>query len=234
LLLNGVVYIGWASFADVAPFHGWVLGYGATSLAQSAVFNSTPNGSDGGVWQSGAAPSVDAAGNIHLITGNGTFDINKGGSERGDTFLKFNGSLGVTGYFTPYDQLKLAKNDLDLGSGSGMPLPTQKGNFPDEIITAGKEGLIYVVNRSNMGKFDAQKNRVIETVRGSATGYWGSAAYWKKHSLLFGDRRFSQSVRFAQRPAFQEPDLSSAHEVRTGQYALRFSQRIGQRNSVDD
>jgi hypothetical protein len=60
----------------------------------------------------------------------------------GDTFLKFNASLSVMDYFTPFDQLKLANNDLDLGSGSGMLLPTQKGKFPNEIISAGKEGLI--------------------------------------------------------------------------------------------
>jgi hypothetical protein len=210
LLLNGVVYIGWASFAEVAPFHGWVLGYGATSLAQTAVFNSTPNGSDGGIWQSGAAPSVDAAGNIYLITGNGTFDINNGGRDWGDTFLKFNASLGVRDYFTPFDQLKLAKDDLDLGSGSGMLLPTQKGKFPDEIVTAGKEGLIYVVNRSNMGKFDAQKNRVIETVRGSATGYWGSAAYWNSTVYYSGTEDFLSQYALSngllsKSPVYQAP-----------------------------
>jgi hypothetical protein len=190
LLLNGVVYIGWASFAEVAPFHGWVLGYGATSLAQTAVFNSTPNGSDGGVWQGGAAPSVDTADNIYLITGNGSFDINKGGIDWGDSFLKFDAGLGVMDYFTPYDQLKLSKDDLDMGSGAGLVLPTQDGKFPNEMISAGKEGLIYVVDRSNMGKFDAQKNRVIETVRGSATGYWSSAAYWNNTVYYSGTEDF--------------------------------------------
>jgi hypothetical protein len=101
----------------------------------------------------------------------------------------------VTDSFTPYDQLKLAKNDLDLGSGSGMLLPTQTGRFPDEIITAGKEGLIYVVDRSNMGKFDAQKNRVIETVCGSATGYWGSAAYWNNTVYYSGTEVLSSTLR---------------------------------------
>jgi len=186
LLLNGVVYLGWASFGDVAPFHGWVLGYGATSLAQMAVFNSTPNGSDGGVWQSGAAPSADAAGNIYLLTGNGTFDGNKAGSDWGDTFLKFDSSLAVQDYFTPDDQLKLAKNDLDLGSGAGILLPPQSGKYPDEMVSAGKEGLIYVVNRDKMGKFNSQKNNVIETVRGSVKGYFGSAAYWNQTVYFSG------------------------------------------------
>jgi hypothetical protein len=190
LLLNGVVYIGWASFGDVAPFHGWVLGYGATSLAPAGVFNSTPNGSDGGVWQSGGAPSADAAGNIYLLTGNGTFDINKGGSDWGDTFLKFDASLSVTDYFTPYDQWKLARNDLDLGSGAGMLLPPQQGKFPDEMVSAGKEGLIYVVNRSNMGRFNNQKNNVIQTVRGSVNGYWSSPAYWNNSVYFSGQSDF--------------------------------------------
>jgi hypothetical protein len=113
-------------------------------------------------------------------------------------------------YFTPYDQLKLAKNDLDLGSGSGMLLPTQKGKFPDEIITAGKEGLIYVVDRSNMGKFDAQKNRVIETVCGSATGYWGSAAYWNNTVYYSGTEDFlsqyaSSNGLLSKSPVYQAP-----------------------------
>ena len=190
LLLNGVVYIGWASFGDVTPFHGWILGYGAASLAQVAVFNSTPNGSDGGVWQSGGGLSADAAGNIYLITGNGTFDINKGGSDWGDTFLKLDASLAVLDYFTPYDQRKLSKNDIDLGSGAGLLLPHQNGKFPDEIISAGKEGLIYVVHRSNMGKFDAHKNHVIQTVRGSANGYWSSAAYWDNWVYFAGQGDF--------------------------------------------
>jgi hypothetical protein len=190
LLLNDVVYLGWASFGDVAPFHGWILGYGAASLSQMAVFNSTPNGSDGGLWQGGAAPSVDAAGNIYLITGNGTFDVNKGGSDWGDSFLKFDSSLAVLDYFTPYDQLKLSKNDLDLGSGSGLLLPLQNGKFPHEMVSAGKEGLIYVVNRSKMGKFDSRKNDVIETVRGSANGYWSSAAYWNNAVYYAGREDF--------------------------------------------
>jgi hypothetical protein len=116
----------------------------------------------------------------------------------------------VTDYFTPYAQLKLAKYDLDLGSGSGMLLPTQKGKFPDEIITAGKEGLIYVVDRSNMGKFDAQKNRVIETVCRSATGYWGSAAYWNNTVYYSGTEDFlsqyaSSNGLLSKSPVYQAP-----------------------------
>jgi hypothetical protein len=139
----------------------------------------------------------------------------------------------VTDYFTPYDQPKLAKNDLVLGSGSGILLPTQKGKFPDEIITAGKEGLIDVVDRSNTGKFDAQKSRVIETVCGSATGYWGRAAYWNNKVYYSGTEGFlsqyaSSNGLLSNSPVYQAPTKFS------GKYALRFSQRIGQRNGVGD
>jgi hypothetical protein len=210
LLLNGVVYIEWTSFGDVTPFHGWVLGYGAQSLAQTAVFNTTPNGSDGGVWQGGAAPSVDTAGNIYLITGNGTFDVNKGGSDWGDSFLKLDASLAVQDYFTPDDQSKLAKNDLDLGSGAGLLLPPQSGKFPNEIVSAGKEGLIYVVNRSNMGQFHSKKNSVIQTVTGSANGYHGSAAYWNNTVYYAGKVDFLSQYKLSKgllskSPVFQSP-----------------------------
>jgi len=182
LLLNGVVYISWASFGDLDNYHGWVLGYGAQTLAQVAVFNDTPNGSQGGIWQSGgglsAAPGTSP---IFLQTGNGTFDANTtGGVDYGDSFLKLStrGGLSVADYFTPDNQSMLQNMDLDLGSGAALIPPTQGGSFPHEIISAGKQGIIYVVNRDNMGKFNSTRNNVIQTVTGSINGYYGSAAYF--------------------------------------------------------
>jgi hypothetical protein len=43
LLENGVVYVAFGSLGDHGPYHGWVVGYAANSLAQVAVFNDTPN-----------------------------------------------------------------------------------------------------------------------------------------------------------------------------------------------
>jgi hypothetical protein len=69
---------------------------------------------------SGASPSADAQGNIYLITGNGDFNANNpGGRNYGDSFLKLStsGRLSVSDWFTPFDQVKLAKQDQDLGTG---------------------------------------------------------------------------------------------------------------------
>jgi hypothetical protein len=216
LLLNGVVYLGWASYGDIAPFHGWVLGYNSGTLARVAVLNTTRNGDDGGVWQSGAAFSADVSGHIYLQSGNGTFDLNSGGLDCGDSFLKLDArSLTVADYFTPYNQSDLDAKDLDLGSGAGLILPRQSGKFPDEIISAGKQGIIYVVNRSNMGKFDPKKNHVIETVRGSLNGYWSSAAYWSNTVYYSGRDDFLSQYTLSQGllskgPAFQSPTVLSA------------------------
>jgi hypothetical protein len=61
-LVNGIVYIAWASHEDRDPYHGWVIAYDATTLAQVAVFNANPDGSRGGIWMAGGAPAVDAVG----------------------------------------------------------------------------------------------------------------------------------------------------------------------------
>ena len=66
LLDHGRVVIGWASHCDTGPFHGWILSYNAATLVQEGVFNTTPNGSEGGVWMSGDGIAADADGRLFL------------------------------------------------------------------------------------------------------------------------------------------------------------------------
>lgn len=64
VLLKGVVYTAWSSHCDIGRYHGWLLGYDASTLKQVAVYNNTPNGNQGSFWASGAAPAVDSDRNI--------------------------------------------------------------------------------------------------------------------------------------------------------------------------
>ena len=62
LLLNGVLYIPFASHGDDGPWHGWILSYNASNLQQMGAFCTTPNGTGGGIWMAGtglAAEVVD-------------------------------------------------------------------------------------------------------------------------------------------------------------------------------
>lgn len=188
-LANNTIYIAYAGSA-----HGWILAYNAQTLAQVGAFCSTPNGSLGGVWATGNGLAADSDGNIYAATGDGPFDANTGGSDYGDTLLKLSPTLQVLDYFTPSDQACRAPiaTDLDLGSGGPMILPTQGGNFPDEIITAGKGGYpcdlfpdgnyavpIYLVNRDSMGGYNATQDADIQTVEGTVHGYWSNPAFWQ-------------------------------------------------------
>ncbi|HVI07392.1 MAG TPA: hypothetical protein VND65_03760, partial [Candidatus Binatia bacterium] len=135
LLLNGTVYIGWAGAA-----HGWIMAYNATTLTQTAIFNTTPNAVIGGVWGSGAGLAADSSGNLYASVGDAAFDASTGGSDFGDTVMRMNSSLAVEDYFAPMDQGCRAANDIDLGSAGVMLLPPQAGANPNEQLIAGKGG----------------------------------------------------------------------------------------------
>ena len=185
LLSNGVVYLGFSSHGDVEPFHGWLLGYDATTLQQVLVFNSAPNGDHGGIWMNGDGPAVDASGNLYFITGDGTLDADTGGNDYGDSFVKLSTSGTVQDYFSPSVQSTLDANDLDLGSGGVLLLPDQSGSHAHEMVSAGKNGTIYLVDRDNMGGFDSSSDHVVQelvnvftTVTGIEGGNFSSPVYF--------------------------------------------------------
>jgi Cu/Ag efflux protein CusF len=197
LLLNGLVYIGFASHCDISPYHGWLFAYNASTLAQQAIFVTTANGGLGGIWMGGSGLAADASGNIFLATGNGTFDTSHiPANQFGDTILKIVASnLSLSDYFTPYNQGTLSGNDTDLGSGGVLLLPDQPGNFPHLLVQVGKQGSIYLVNRdqmtasnlhycvSNCSNTDPQ---IVQELQGTVGGMWGMPAYWNENLYFWG------------------------------------------------
>ena len=182
---SGYAYIAFASHSDQGAYHGWVFAYNTNTLGpkpRPVIFNDTPNGSQGGIWESGAPPSVDANGNIYVASGNGTFD---GVSGWGDTLLKLRpASVGLTvlDSFTPYDQATLDSFDLDFGSGGVLLLPDSAGTslHPHLAIAVGKEGKLYLVDRDNLGEYSPPPgpDKVVNTLA-LLSGIFATPAYWQ-------------------------------------------------------
>ena len=181
LLLNGIVYITYAAHCDWGPYHGWVIGYDKTTLQQKNVYNSTPNGYNGGIWMSGAAPSADDAGNIYVAVGNGT--VGQGGNvsdtrARSESAIKLTPSgtgFTIPTFFTPNNYPTLENGDLDFGVTEMMLIPNT-----NQVMTACKDGKIYVMDRDNMGGYNAGSNNVLQTIDlGTNAHLRSSFAYYK-------------------------------------------------------
>jgi hypothetical protein len=184
LLVNGNVILTWASSCDVGPYHGWVMAYDAQTLAQKAVLNITPDAGEGGIWASDTGPAADAAGNIFVPTANGTFDAASGGRDYGDSILKLDpAGLTILDYFTPFDQAKLNSDDADLGSSGPTLLPDQPGQHPHLLLQPTKGGMIYVIDRDRMGKFEPRRNAIVQEINLGRDSY-GAMAYWNGHAFF--------------------------------------------------
>lgn len=195
LLENGHVVISWASHCDNGPYHGWLMSYSASSLAAEAVLNTTPDGTWGGIWMSGDGPATDSSGNIYFATGNGTFDANQASApntDYGDSIVKVGppsgGTFPVLSYFSPSNEMTLENGDIDLGSGGLVLLPdvTVGGVSKSYLVQAGKDGDIFLADRSALGGFSATVDNVVQELTAQLPGgLWGAPTYWNGN-VYFG------------------------------------------------
>jgi hypothetical protein len=197
LLLNHVIYLGWTSHCDDPPYTGWLMGYSESTLAQTSVLNLTPNGSEGSIWQAGGGLASGGT-NIFFLDANGTFDTtlnSKGFPAKGDFGNGFiqvglaGKKLAVADYFEMFDTVQESEQDEDLGSGGVIVLPTMRdsgGVARHLVVGAGKDSNIYIVDRTNMGKFSANSNNIYQEIDGIlGGGLWSVPAYYQG-SLYFG------------------------------------------------
>ena len=207
LLLNGFVYVAFAAHGDNGPWHGWIFAYNASTLKQTSVWCSSPNGVGAGVWMSGtgiAADSLNPTGNspggrLFVATGNGTFDAKTpytNNMDYGDSLVRLhlnNGVMTVADDFTPLNQSTLNGADEDVASGGVILLPDQSGAHTHLLMQTGKEGRFYIVDRDTMGGFNTTDKiaQEIPVNGGSGTfpipaGLWGAPAFSNNTLYIWG------------------------------------------------
>jgi hypothetical protein len=201
LLVNGQIIVTFASQCDFGNFHGYVLAFDETTLQPTGAFVTTPDGYQGGIWASGAAPAADSNGKIYIPTGNGDFTGNVGGQDFGDTILRLNwsdNSFVVEDYFTPWDYQPLWEHDTDLSSGGVMLLPDQTGTVhPHLLVNAGKEGTIDLVDRDNMGHWHANNDsQIVQTIPFALYGEYGAPAFWNNNVYFGGFNDYLKAYKF--------------------------------------
>ncbi len=195
LLVGNQLYTSWSSHCDDRPYNGWMISYSTSTGAQTGVFNFAPNGSDAAPWNAGAGPAADSSGNVFIAVGNGTFDtaFNAQGFPASGDYGNAVVKLGNTGnglkaldYWTMYNSNALSANDVDLGSGGLMLLPAQKnsaGQSKSLAVVAGKDSNMYVLDQSNLGKYDVTNDGTLyQQLSGAlSNGVWSSPAYFNGH-----------------------------------------------------
>lgn len=124
-------------YGDCGYYHGWVVAVSVTPGVPNLEFDTTAGGSGGAVWQGGAPLSVDATGNLYLVTGN-------------------QNSQGTAGYFESAVKLSptlvpeasfrdtAAFDDQDFGTGSPLLLPD------GTLFVVGKTDVGYVLEQSDL------------------------------------------------------------------------------------
>jgi hypothetical protein len=190
LQIGSTIFTTWGSHCDGGPYTSWVMAYSADTLHQTGVINMVPNGNEGGIWMAGAAPGADASGNIYFIIGNGDFgtslDSNGFPANKncGNCFAKISSTLplALKDYFTPLNTVAESNADTDFGSGGPLLLPDvvdSNGQTRHLAVGAGKDSIIYVVDRDNMGKFNSSKDNIYQQINGALSGgVWSKPSYY--------------------------------------------------------
>jgi len=245
-LLNGSVLVPWGSFSDWGVYHGWLMAFDTATLSLQAVFNPTPqfqandvvsgpadHGGGAAFWQGGAAPAIDADGNIYLNSADGSFNADQGGNNYGDTMLKLrlNGnSFQIVDSFTPFNQACIDASDLEIGSGGVALLPTSATGGTKMAMAVSKEGRFFLVNTDTMGQYNAAgDDQIVQEfmigehsctsgTAGAAEGtgwnrmygnvsFWNNNMYGQASSLALKQYQF-QNGTFNPNPVAQSPTVS--------------------------
>lgn len=193
LKVKNRIFLGFASLCDIRPYHGWVLGYDATTLEQTHVHITTPHGSAGGIWGGGVGMNADEGGDIYYVSGDvygndsgGDDDTFNGANNLGNSIVRLRDTgrgLQVVTHFTPFDSRAVSPTDRSLGNGGGILLPGT-----NLFVAGDKRGVSFLVDRDDMGGRADQDGQIVQKWQSNPAnitthgGTHGGGAFYRKGS----------------------------------------------------
>ena len=153
LTLDGgrVVFGYGGNYGDCGSYHGWVIAVPeAGGTPAEFDVDSASGESQGAIWMGGAAPVVDAGGNIWVEAGNGSVYSSSHAYDDSDSVLELSTSLTLLQYFAPSSWATDNARDLDLSAAPALLADGQ-------VIAAGKSRTVYLLNGSSLGGIGRQE-----------------------------------------------------------------------------
>lgn len=155
-LLNGILYVPYGGhYGDCGSYHGWLLGIPVGNPASPTAWATGALG--GGAW--GPTGVASDGSSLFIATGNTSGTATWQGGEAVLRFAPGPAFSGTTAdYFAPANWLDLDKSDIDLG-GTAPLIVNALGATPAGLVVGlGKDGKIYLLDRSNLGGIGGQLN----------------------------------------------------------------------------
>jgi hypothetical protein len=125
--------------------------------------------------------------------------------------------LAVLDYFTPFNQKDLGRNDIDLGSSGAVLLPGAAGSMahPHLLVSAGKEGRIYLVDRDRLGGFhEGGDDQIVQSLSAAIGPLFGGPAYF--NNTLYFAAQYDTLKAFSISSANISPSPSSQSSQKFG------------------
>jgi hypothetical protein len=145
---NGRVWVSYGAQAgDCGDYKGRVVGVTVDGTG-AAVYYSPPTKRGGGIWNP-AGPTVDAAGNLLVVSANGA-GFPGDAYDHTNTVLKLDGTAQLLDSFAPSDWAANNQGDVGLGS-QGVALVGTKW-----AVLGGKSGPVYVLAQGHLGGINGQ------------------------------------------------------------------------------
>ena len=185
-------------------YQGWVYAFDSNTLGFAGRYRTVhdPKATDGdpaddkigggGIWQASTGLAADLSGNLLFASGNQwkgndprySRPPDASGTNLSSSVVRLrvshepgrqpNVTLAVSDWFTPYRKVWQDQNDMDLGSGGVVLIP-----HSPYAVAGGKEGMLYLLDQRNLGKFDDRQSFVANDVmggHGDPTGTHGWAS----------------------------------------------------------
>ncbi len=184
LSANSSIYFSVASHCDDGPWKGLTFAYNATSLAQTGMFNASPDDNGNGTWQAGNGDAADPLGNVFIVTGNGTWD---GATNFSETILKTGPGLALEDWYTPSNWQDLDAYDSDL-TASGPLLLLNTGY----VIAGGKDGYLRLANTTDMGHLGDNTAQSWQ----ATSSHIHSLTYYNSNLYIWGQGDFLRVFHF--------------------------------------